>query len=88
MISILFISFFIFSLISFTLQRQSILLALLRLEAAILSCIFQASLFQSNASSFIILILIVAACERAFGLTILVLVSRAEETDKLYFLKC
>lgn len=82
------LSFFILALLSFIFQRQSILLALLRLEATILSCIFQTLYFQTNSSIIVIFILIVAACERALGLTILVLVSRTEETDKLYLIKC
>jgi len=83
-----FLSLFLIPLTCFILQRQSILLALLRLEAAILVCIFQTFIFQRNMSTLVIFILIIAACESAFGLTILVLVSRSEETDKLYMLKC
>lgn len=81
-------SFFILSLVRFVLQRQSVLLALLSLEATILSCVFQAFIFQANSPAIVIFILIVAACESALGLTILVLVSRSEETDKLQFIKC
>lgn len=87
MIYILRIFFFVSSLLCFILQRKTILSALLSLEAIILSCLFQIIYLYERAPSLAIFILIVAACERAFGLTILVLVSRSEETDKLFFLK-
>jgi NADH:ubiquinone oxidoreductase subunit K len=78
--------FFIASIICFFLQRKTILSALLRLEAMILSCLFQTFFLPERASSLAVFILIIAACERAFGLTILVVISRSEETDKLFFL--
>lgn len=88
MISVIFTLFFFSSLICFLFQRKTILSALLGLEGIILSCLFQVFSIPERTSTLIIFILIIAACERAFGLTILVLVSRAEETDKLFFLKC
>ncbi len=87
MISIIFALFFFSSLACFVYQRKTILSALLRLEGIILSCLFQVFSIPERTSAVVIFILIIAACERAFGLTILVLVSRSEETDKLFFMK-
>lgn len=87
-LSILRFLFFIASLLCFIFQRKTILSALLRLEGIILACLFQILNTPERAPILAVFILITAACERALGLTILVRVSRAEETDKLFFLKC
>jgi len=79
---------FLFRLSCFLLQRKTILSALLRLERIILSCLFQISFIPEVRPFLAVFILIIAACERAFGLTLLVYVSRAEETDKLFSIKC
>lgn len=84
----LILSFFLISLFCFLIQRKTILSALLRLERIILSCLFQVSYIFETSGALTIFILIIAACERAFGLTLLVLVSRTEETDKLFLIKC
>ena len=84
----LILSFFLISLFCFLIQRKTILSALLRLERIILSCLFQVSYIFETRGALTIFILIIAACERAFGLTLLVLVSRTEETDKLFLIKC
>lgn len=85
--SILSFLFFLASLTSFIFQRKTVLSALLRLERIILSCLFQVTFIPDNSGPLVVFILIVAACERALGLTILVLISRTEETDKLFLLK-
>lgn len=86
--SILRLRFFIVSLFCFISQRKTILSALLSLERIILACLFQILNIPESAPILTVFVLIIAACERALGLTILVRVSRAEETDKLFFLKC
>lgn len=86
--SVIRLLFFIVSLLCFVLQQKTILSALLSLERIILACLFQIFRIPESAPALAVFILIIAACERALGLTILVRVSRAEETDKLFFLKC
>nr|YP_009493562.1 NADH dehydrogenase subunit 4L [Cryptonome barbada]AWN55977.1 NADH dehydrogenase subunit 4L [Cryptonome barbada] len=68
---------------AFLLQRKHLLMALLSLEAIILSLTFLASAasFNSSETFFCIIILSFGACEASLGLALVVLMLRATGSD-------
>ena len=74
-------------LISFSIQQEHLLIALLVLETIILvliaALIYEFSSIASNITHIIYLIIVIAACEAALALSILVLLSRFIGSDSI-----
>lgn len=75
------------ALISFILQKNHLLIALLTLEARILllivATIYEFSDNIANITYIIYLIIVMAACEAALALSVLVLLSRFKGSDSI-----